>query len=180
MKLRNLVIAAVAAGFAFNSMAAVKDQGHGQIKFSGSIVDAPCSITPDTSNQNIYMGQISNVALKDGGKSTPVNFQIELEKCDTQTLKNVTATFTGAKSAGNADMLGITGSAKGASIALTDGSGTLIKLGEATAAQGIMDGSNTLAFSAYLQGDMSADGKTGAEIVPGEFSSIANYALSYQ
>lgn len=180
MKLRHLVIAALAAGFAVNGVAASKDQGHGQIKFTGSIIDAPCSITPDSSNQTVYLGQVSNLALKDGGKSTPVSFQIDLEKCDTQTLKNVTATFTGAKSSGNVNMLGITGSAKGASIALTDGSGTLIKLGQPTAAQAIVDGSNTLAFSAYLQGDMAADGKAGAEIIPGEFSSIANYALSYQ
>lgn len=162
------------------SQAATTDQGHGQIKFTGSIIDAPCSITPDTANQNGYLGQISNLALKDGGKSTPVSFQIDLEKCDTTTLKGVTATFTGAASVGNPDMLGITGSAKGASIAITDGSGTLIKFGEASTKQIIQDGSNTIAFSAYLQGDMSSDGTTGAPIVPGEFSSIANYALNYQ
>ncbi len=173
MKVKILALV-VAAGFMANSFAAVPDQGKGQIKFSGSIIDAPCSITPDTSNQNIYMGQISNVALKDGGKSTPVNFQIDLEKCDTATLKGVTATFTGPASAGDPDLLGITGSAKGASIALTDGAGTAIKFGTPTANQLIMDGSNTLAFSAYLQGDKAA------EIVPGEFSSIVNYALSYQ
>ncbi|MNP51935.1 Fimbria A protein precursor [compost metagenome] len=95
-------------------------------------------------------------------------------------MKGVTATFTGAASVGNPDMLGITGSAKGASIAITDGSGTLIKFGEASTKQIIQDGSNTIAFSAYLQGDMSSDGTTGAPIVPGEFSSIANYALNYQ
>lgn len=160
--------------------AAGPDQGHGQIKFNGSIIDAPCSITPETSNQEVYMGQISSMRLKDGGKSVPVDFQIDLENCDTETLKSVKATFTGAPSAGNPDLLGVTGSARGASIALTDGSGTLVKLGEATAKQTIMDGSNTLAFSAYLQGDVDSGTGKGVEIVPGEFSSIVNYALTYQ
>lgn len=175
----NIIALLLSAGFVANSFAAIQDQGKGQIKFTGSIIDAPCSITPDTSNQNIYLGQVSSVALKDGGKSTPVSFQIDLEKCDTTTLKGVQATFTGPQSAGNADLLGITGSAKGASIAITDGAGTPIKFGTPTAKQLIMNGSNSLSFSAYLQGDTAAEGGA-TEIVPGEFSSIVNYALSYQ
>ena len=178
MKL-NIMALIVTAGFAVNSFAAVPDQGHGQIKFTGSIIDAPCSITPDTANQNVYLGQVSSLALKDGGKSTPVPFNISLEKCDTITKKTVAATFTGAPSKGNKDLLGITGSAQGASIVLTDGGGNIIKLGTTTGSQSIMDGSNSLAFSAYLQGDMSEDGKTSADVVPGEFTSTANYALSY-
>lgn len=175
MKL-NLITLLFTAGFAMNSFAAVPDQGHGQIKFTGSIIDAPCSITPDSSNQNVYLGQVSALSLKDGGKSTPVPFSISLEKCDTVTKKSVAATFTGAE---KGDLLGITGSAKGAGIVLTDGSGSVIKLGTTTSAQAIMDGSNSLSFSAYLQGSMGEDGKTAATVVPGEFTSTANYALSY-
>ncbi|MFT2798249.1 fimbrial protein [Serratia sp. N21D137] len=175
MKL-NILALVVAAGFMSNAFAVTPEAGKGQIKFTGSIIDAPCSITPDTSNQNIQLGQVSATALKDGGKSTPVAFQIDLEKCDTTALKGVTATFTGPASASNPELLGITGSARGASIVLTDGAGTPIKFGTPTAKQLIMDGSNTLVFSAYLQGDSGAD----AVVTPGEFSSIANYALAYE
>ena len=175
MKL-NILALVVAAGFMSNAFAVATEAGKGQIKFTGSIIEAPCSITPGTSNQNIELGQISSTALQDGGKSTPVTFQIDLEKCDTTSLPGVTATFTGPASASNTDLLGITGSAKGASIVLTDGAGTPIKFGTATSPQLIMDGSNTLVFSAYLQGDTTE----GAVITPGEFTSIANYALAYE
>ncbi|MDW5500707.1 type 1 fimbrial protein [Serratia proteamaculans] len=156
----------------------------GTVTFKGSIIDAPCSITPDTADQTVNLGQISNVALKSQGKSTPKSFDIKLDSCDVTTLKNVTATFTGAASAGNADLLGITGTAKGASIAITDGASRVIKLGEATQAQKIQKGNNTLAFAAYLQGDPDTTPATGpvvpAVIVPGEFSSVVDFTLAYQ
>nr|WP_283160723.1 fimbrial protein [Serratia proteamaculans] len=158
----------------------------GTVTFKGSIIDAPCSITPETADQTVNLGQVSNVALTKQGKSTPQTFDIKLDKCDVTTLKNVTATFTGAASAGNADLLGITGTAKGASIAITDGASRVIKLGEATKAQKIQKGNNTLAFAAYLQGDPDVAATTPggtatpAVIVPGEFSSVVDFTLAYQ
>lgn len=180
MTLNKLVAATIAFGFISAVHAEAPSSGNGSVNFKGSIIDAPCSITPDTVDQTVDLGQISNMVLKDGGKSKPKNFYIKLENCDTSTLKTVSTTFTGAKSAGNQNLLGITGTAKGASIAITDGSGTVITLGTPTQPQGIQDHDNSLAFSAYLQGDMSADGKTGATIVPGDFTSIANFTLAYQ
>ncbi|WP_312974575.1 fimbrial protein [Atlantibacter sp.] len=170
------IVVAMAAG-SLMANAHAKDQGHGTVKFEGSIVDAPCSISEDTNDQTVDLGEVSNVALKNGGSSVPTPFYVKLEQCDTSALtkKTVTTTFTGAASAGNPDLLGITGTAKGASIAITDGSGTVVKLGTATAAQVLADGENTLAFSAYLQGD-----NTTAPIVPGSFTSIANFTLAYQ
>nr|WP_314727784.1 fimbrial protein [Serratia quinivorans] len=157
----------------------------GTVTFKGSIIDAPCSITPETADQTVNLGQVSNVALKKQGKSTPKSFDIKLDKCDVTTLKSVTATFSGAASAGNADLLGITGTAKGASIAITDGGSRVIKLGEATQAQKIQKGNNTLAFAAYLQGDpdvaaVSGGTATPAVIIPGEFSSVVDFTLAYQ
>ncbi|HCR1107301.1 TPA: type 1 fimbrial protein [Klebsiella aerogenes] len=152
-----------------------KDQGHGTITFKGSIIDAPCSISPDSAYQTVDLGEVSNVTLKKGGTSRPQNFDIKLEQCDTSTLKSVKATFTGAASASNPDLLGITGTAKGASIAITNGSGSVIKLGKPSPAQTLQDGDNTLAFSAYLQGDGAS-----ATIIPGSFQSVADFTLSYE
>jgi type 1 fimbria pilin len=183
MKIKQLVTLMMGLGLAMGTVSVAQA---GTVTFKGSIIDAPCSITPDTVDQTVNLGQISNVALKDQGKSTPQNFSIKLDKCDVTTLKNVTATFTGAASAGNADLLGITGTAKGASIAITDGGSRVIKLGEATKAQKIQKGSNTLAFAAYLQGDpdvastVTGGTATPAVIVPGEFSSVVDFTLAYQ
>ncbi|ELY4671744.1 fimbrial protein [Cronobacter muytjensii] len=172
MKLNKLVIA---LGIVMATGAAnAKDQGHGTISFTGSIIDAPCSITAETANQTVDLGQVSNVALTNGQTSSPKPFFIQLEQCDTSNLKSgVSTAFTGATDANNPDMLGVTGSAKGAGIVITDGSGTPIKLdGTPSTAQTIGDGSNKLSFSAYLQAN-------GASVTPGDFSSTADFTLSY-
>ncbi|MEG5668226.1 fimbrial protein [Enterobacter roggenkampii] len=177
MNMKKIVLAvAMASGMAMGAAhAASPDQGHGTVTFTGSIIDAPCSISPDTIDQTVNLGEISSVALKDGGTSQPRPFDIKLEQCDTTTLKTVQTTFTGAPSAGNPDLLGITGTAKGASIAITNGYGQVVTLGSPTPAQTLQDGNNTLEFSAYLQGDGAS-----ATIVPGSFQSVADFTLSYQ
>ena len=172
------VTLAVALGMVMASgMANATDQGHGKVTFTGSIIDAPCSINPDSIDQTVSLGQISNVALKaDGntGTSVPRNFEIKLENCDTSTLSSVKTTFTGADGVSDGS-LGITGTAKGASIILTNGDGAQIKLGEASAAHNLQDGNNTLLFSAYLKGDGAS-----ATITPGDFTAVADFTLAYQ
>jgi type 1 fimbria pilin len=175
MKLNKIVMALALAG-SMVSFAHAADQGHGTVTFTGSIIDAPCSIDPDSVDQTVKLGEISNVALNANGNtgtSIPQDFQIKLENCDTTTSKTVTATFTGAEGA-TANHLGITGTASGASIALTDGSGKPIVLGQATDPHMLQDGNNTLVFSAYLQGDGASD------VVPGDFTAIADFTLAYQ
>lgn len=175
MNMKKIVLAVAMASTFSMGIAQAKDEGHGTVTFTGSIIDAPCSITPDSTDQTVDLGEVSNVALKDGGTSNPQPFAIKLEQCDISTLKTVKATFTGAPSAGNPDLLGITGTAKGASIAITNGSGQIITLGTASPAQTLQNGNNTLEFSAYLQGDGAS-----ATIVPGSFQSVADFTLAYQ
>lgn len=182
MKMNKFNKTILAAVIAFGTTAmAQADQGHGKVTFTGSIIDAPCSITPESIDQTIELGQISNVALKDGGKSTPRNFSIDLENCtftaDEQGNLNknkVSLTFTGMESAANNGLLGITGTAKGASIAITDGDGQVIKLGKATKPHALQDGNNTLAFAAYMQGD-----GTATTVTEGEFQAVADFTLAY-
>lgn len=162
--------------FGATSVAQAADQGHGTVTFTGSIIDAPCSIAPESVDQTVNMGQVSNVALKDGGKSVPHQFDIKLEKCDITTMKTVTTTFSGKSSVASPDRLGIIGTASGASIAITDLASNLIKLGTATPAQTLNDGNNTLRFAAYLQGDSTTD----AVVVPGDFTAVAEFKLAYQ
>lgn len=177
MKLNKIMMAAVVA-FGMSSVAYAADQGHGKVTFTGSIIDAPCSIKPESIDQTVELGQVSNVALKDGGTSTPRQFSIDLENCvfEGKEAKNkVTVTFTGMESATTDGLLGITGTAKGASIAITDASGQVVKLGEPTKAQELQNGNNSLSFAAYLQGDLAST----AVIVPGDFQSVADFTLAY-
>lgn len=175
MKMNKIVLAiSLALGIASFAQAA-DDKGHGTITFDGKIIDSPCSIHSDSVYQSIPFGQVSNIMLDNKGRSDSKDIKIKLEKCNVGDKgKSVTAKFTGAKG-GTDGMLGITGTAAGASIALTDGGSNLIKLGQSTQAQLLQNGENTLVFAAYLQGDGASGG-----IVPGTFSSVTNFTLDYQ
>lgn len=176
------MILAAGSVFAADSVAA-KGQGHGTVNFKGEIIKAPCSITADTAEQTVDLGQVSSSALKAGGKSTPKNFSIKLEDCDVTGLKNktVTATFTGKNASFDATstLLALSGTASGAGIAITDNNNSAVKLGSPSTAYTFTDASTEgeLLFSAYLQG--AADNSTNP-IVAGEFTSVANFTLAYQ
>ncbi len=62
MKLNKLMLAtAIAFSTASVAHAApTPNQGSGTVTFSGEIIDAPCSITPDSVDQTVPMGQISS------------------------------------------------------------------------------------------------------------------------
>ncbi|NTX79564.1 type 1 fimbrial protein [Serratia proteamaculans] len=189
MNMNKNLIAAVLATMAMGSVvstANAANQGSGTVTFTGSIINAPCSIAPDSVDQTVNLGSVANKALANGGKSSPQNFNIKLQDCDITGLvdKTVTTTFTGTPSKINANNLGLTGTASGAAIVLTQG-GTDIKLGEATTATKVGEGNNTLAFAAYLQGETvtaatKTDSAVYAPIVPGDFKSVANFTLAYQ
>ena len=184
MKLNKIMLAAMLVCGTIGGVQAAEEgetsvmaeQGHGKIVFTGSIIDAPCSIDPASLDQTVSLGAVSNVSLVNGGNSKPQPFEIHLEKCSWETAKTVTTTFDGA--AGKDGLLGITGDAKGASIAITDGNSNIIELGKATSGQLISAGATeaTLAFTAYLKGD----GGDEKSIVPGQFQSVANFILNYK
>lgn len=184
MKVSTLAGAIMAVTLAATSAVSfATDQGHGVITFKGAIIDAPCSIAQESAYQTVLMENISSVALRGGEKSSPKTFRIELRGCELGALKSATATFTGSP-ASNPDLLALRGTAQGASLAIADHTGALIKLGDASPAQTLSNGDTYLEFKAYLQGDMVAaqggGSATPADIVPGDFETFANFTLAYQ
>lgn len=59
-------------------------------------------------------------------------------------------------------------------MAIAQGNGELIKLGTATKEQVLQNGSNSLKFAAYVQGD-----GTAATITEGSFQASADFTLAY-
>ncbi|MED7793089.1 fimbrial protein [Klebsiella aerogenes] len=169
----------IAMGLAGISVANAADQGHGTVTFKGSIIDSPCSITGDTVEQDVPLGQVSNAALENEGTSTPVYFDIDLENCTTETAKSVQVTFTGAPDPTDSAILGLTGDASGAGVVIADSSGKQLDLGTPSVAQNLGEGSNTLTFAAYLKGDKPGSMGASSTIVPGDFQSTANFTLAY-
>lgn len=173
MKL-NYIMMIAAVTFGATSLAQA-DSGSGKVSFSGSIIDAPCSIAPESLDQTVELGAISNSALRSSGKSTPRTFQIKLEQCDNTTLKSVRTTFGGAAIPNtNNNLLAITGTASGAGVGISY-AGQPVTLGQATVAQTINANDNTLKFSAYLQGVNAS-----TAVVPGDFMAVADFTLAYQ
>ncbi|NIF01848.1 type 1 fimbrial protein [Pantoea sp. Acro-805] len=153
----------------------------GKVTFTGSIIDAPCSIAPGSVDQTVSLGAISNVVLAENGNtgsSTPQRFTIELEDCviaTPGTKDKVTTRFTGAPSSYDSDSLALVGgTAGGASIQLFANNGAKVKINTPTAEQQLFNGGNTLSFTANVKG-----GGSTSTIVPGTFQVPANFVLSY-
>ncbi|MGQ8774533.1 fimbrial protein [Serratia sp. NA_112.1] len=118
------------------------------------------------------MSVVSNPGGR-SGKSTPRHFSIDLENCEVGGSNSVNVTFSGVE--GKDGRLGISGTASGASIAFTDGAGEVIKLGSPSKSISLQNGSNTLPFTAYLQGD-----GVPVNIKPGDYQALAQFTLNYQ
>ncbi|EPL9572110.1 fimbrial protein [Providencia rettgeri] len=169
---------------------ALADQGHGKVTFKGEIIDAPCSISSDSIDQTVWLGQIANSVLANGGTSTAKQFNIELEDCvfpkdadDKVYNDKVNITFSGSSAAFNAKLLGVTGLdatdptiAGNVGIQLTDTNGAALDMGVATAQEHqLQAGDNTLRYSAYVQGANVAVDK----IPLGKFEGVTNFTLTY-
>ncbi|WP_024547667.1 fimbrial protein [Siccibacter turicensis] len=169
-----LTMGMVAAG------ANAADQGHGKVTFTGSIIDAPCSITPESADQTVALGQVAAHTLKDGGTSAPKSFTIDLENCefgtddDGNTIGNsVSVTFSGTASTLDAKLLGLTGEAAGAGIAIEDESGKVVDLGTPSSLYKLTGTNPSLGFTAYLKGISDT-------ITTGDFESVANFTMDYE
>ena len=181
----------VAAG---TSMAAPGSTGgSGKITFTGEILDAPCSIAPESADQTVDLGQISNHQLNMGGKSEAHPFSIKLQNCALGSMvdgaydatagdyTSVSVTFTGGTATiedGTEELFAISGSASGAGIAITDSAGDTIENGVPTSAFKLLEGDNELGFNSYMQSLYAPESAAGS-VTPGDFQSVVNFTLTY-
>jgi type 1 fimbria pilin len=174
------LIATFALGTACTAAFAA-DKPNGKIRFEGSIVEAPCSIASSSLDQTVRMDQVASGELKAGKKSTPKAFNIELVGCDlNDAKKGVTAMFTTTTpSDAYPGLVAIQGAARGASLAIADARGDLIKMGDESSEVKITTDSPSMEFQAYLQGEQNEKGED-ATIVPGEFYAAVNFMLNYK
>lgn len=68
---------------AFAADIPANNAGGGTIEFTGSVIEAPCSIVPESQNIQVKLGQVSNKTLKsDGLTSSPQPIDIKLTGCE--------------------------------------------------------------------------------------------------
>ncbi|HAX5284049.1 TPA: type 1 fimbrial protein [Escherichia coli] len=171
-------IMAGAVAMALVSFGANANQGQGQVSFTGTVIDAPCGIAPESADQTINFGQISKAHLTSGGTSQHKNVDIKLVNCNfTEQKKTVTITFSGSSvGADKLDELGTSGGT-GTVIKMSTAAGDFVKFDGSTSAgsYSLKKGDNTMRYSAWVQ-KASGDGA----VTEGDFAAVANFNLTYQ
>lgn len=173
--MKKVILATLISGV-MSASALAASAGNGTVSFSGSIISAPCSIAPGEENQEVELGQVSDVTLTAGGSSSAQPFSIQLEGCNLKGDNIVKVTFNGSELVDgetNTGMLQITGEASGAAVKIMNTTGEQIKV-NSEHSQKYIKGDNELKFTAALQG------LKGATVVPGNFSAVTNFTLAYQ
>ncbi|MEZ2896487.1 fimbrial protein [Providencia rettgeri] len=175
--MKKIILATLISGIM--SASALAESGSGTVTFTGSIIDAPCSIAPGEENREIPMGQVSNVTLDNGNESSAQPVLIKLEGCNLSNNNEVEITFKGTEAGSSTGYLQITGTASGAAIKLMNASGTQVNVNEAVK-QNYVEGNNTLKFQASLIGLQLKDANDDLiPVTPGQFQAVTNFSLAY-
>lgn len=154
----------------------------GTVKFTGELINAACSVSSDTENQTVILGQYRTTPLQ-GEKdlvTTNVPFYIKLVDCDTEVAKTASVSFFGNQDTVNNTLLAIDGGgtnqnvASGVGIEIADATGkTLTPDGSVySEPQTLLDGNNTLHFNARYK-------TTGTEVQPGAADGFATFVMNY-
>lgn len=155
-------------------------QGSGLVHFKGTVINAPCGIDPDSVEQTVDFGQISQSYLNGGNKTRPVDFDIKLVNCEPAALTNgVKVNFSGGTYA-DKTQLATSGQATNSAIKISSQSnGSIVEFGKDiyTDSQELIDGNNTLKFSAWVE--QALINGAAATVDVGTFGATANFNLAY-
>ncbi|ELO0596434.1 fimbrial protein [Salmonella enterica] len=164
--------------------------GGGTIVFTGSVTEAPCSIPPGESNQNIDLGVVSNKLLGTSSLagSTPVPVKINLKNCDLGTTPKYTKASLKFLDDGNLSATGkdkgllTTTGSKDIAVQLLDRTGvnpinftsdtTMMPGTEVSLATGA---DSTIVFMAHIKGTSG----TAVTPPPGDIKAQVSYQLDY-
>lgn len=183
-KILILAISTLVSASAFADAPVGADQGSGRIHFTGTVINAPCSVAPGDEDINVNMGQVANKVLESGDKfSQSVNYTIHLQDCDLTAQKvgeidypavsKMVVSFGGTADDSVPGLVANTGSAKGAAIRLIDINGDLLNVGGASKDITLVSGNNELVFAARVEAN-------NQPVSTGTIVSQATYALNYK
>ncbi|MEX6315749.1 type 1 fimbrial major subunit FimA [Providencia manganoxydans] len=182
MKVKSLALVVVSA-LSLSSVAAFAATtivNGGTVHFKGELVNAACAVDANSVEQTVPLGQFRTAKLAQAGDtSSPVNFSIKLNDCDTTIATSAKVAFKGvAANAANPTVLAVAGSAAGSAtnvgIQILDSKSVPLGLDGATFGSAITltDGNNVLPFQARYY----ALGATTAGIANAD----ATFAVQYE
>lgn len=125
----------------------------GDVHFAGQVMDAACSVSVDSSNQTVQMGQIRSNEFKSlGDWEDPESFQIKLEDCSTTVSQSVGVLFTGISDGKDSQVFKAgwgAGAAQGVGIGIFDADDNLLPPNTAPLWYApLQDGENVLSYIA--------------------------------
>lgn len=153
----------------------------GTVHFRGSLVDAACSVSADSADQTVTLGQYTLHHFKNkGDKSAAIPFKIKLEDCDTETATSAAVAFSGQQDesgllAIDSSANGNTDTASGVGIQILDETSKAITPDGSSfsTAHTLVDGENALNFSAQYV-------STSTELTAGQANADAVFIMQYQ
>lgn len=171
---KNIIVATLVAAAAMTTVSAFAADG--QIKFTGSIIDAGCNVSNLTGDSlDVALGKVSKTAFTVAGdKTAATKFVLQLSACPTG-VKSVNVKFDGTTVAGDNSVLALTqdaGVATGVGIQLTDASQAVLPLNTASQQYDLTDGAAKLDFVArYIS--------TAKDITTGPANAVASFSIVY-
>lgn len=153
----------------------------GTVHFKGELVNAACAVNTKSADQIVYLGQYRTAKFtKVGDTTVNIPFTIQLNDCDPAVAKTASVAFTGQIDATDDTLLAVSSgsndnAAKGVGIEILDNkSSTLTPDGASfSAAQALIEGSNTLNFAARYKA-------TAATTQPGQANADATFVMKYE
>ncbi|ELW9440911.1 fimbrial protein [Pluralibacter gergoviae] len=182
---KNLLSVSLAAIMGFAGAANAADPvtvNGGVVHFTGSVVDAPCIVDNDSSDQTVNLGQIkaTTSATPDAALGSVKPFTIHLTDCAVDTYTKAAVTFNGTTISGKNTQLAVNGGGAGATTAdgiaiqVLDNVGSVVPMdgSVASTAQTLTAADNYLQFSAQYVA-------TAAAVTAGAANADANFSITY-
>lgn len=150
----------------------------GRVYVSGVITDNTCTLSPDSENITVAMGDVANRQFEHVGEGSAwQGFAIDLQNCGS-TASGVTVSFSGTANVHNPGLLALIpleNEASGVGVALYDKDKKPILLGDESSIQPLSSGQHEAHLQFYAR--YIADGGT---VVPGTANASATFLLSYE
>lgn len=186
MRINSSVQTFVAASLLMSSvgvMAAPVLSNGGTVHFKGEIVNAACSVSADSTDQTVSLGQYRSAKFKAvGDKTGLVPFTIKLQDCDTTVSTNASVAFTGVTDSLDPAVLavsniggGASGAAGGVGIEIADSQGKVLvpNSGSFSTPHQLKEGDNVLALTARYKSTLAA-------VTPGAADADATFTMQYE
>lgn len=147
------------------------------VNISGTIQDNTCTVSPDSVNTSVPMGQVAAKSFNKAGDTTPpVRFVLDLQNCGSA-VSGVEVTLTGKADANNPVLLAINSGSQnvtGLGIALFDDAKTPIPINGTSKTYPLQAGATSASLVFYAQYMAN-----GAVVQSGAANASATFTLLY-